>query len=121
GATATAVTVRHAILSSVRVIRDYGYTGSTPAEIMTAAEAAKNTIVWERRRLDGAPGYFLSVEVLAGTIAGGEGQAITLQPGPHGRLQLRITALTGDEPLVPIPEHELLTRAASADAQLRRI
>src|SRR5690606_2572301 len=66
------VTVRHAVLSNVRVIRDYGYTGKTPAEVMTAPEVDGNTVVWQRERLDGAPGYYLSVEVLAGTLAGGK-------------------------------------------------
>jgi hypothetical protein len=119
-ATGAPVGVRHAIMSSVRVIRDYGYTGETPPEVVIAPQLTDNTLVWQRRRLDGAPGYYLSVEVLGGTIAGGRGQPIKLLPDRDGRLRLRVTGLTGDEPLAPIPQYELLNAAAKPDAQLRR-
>lgn len=114
------VTVEHAILSNVRVIRDYGYTGETPAEVMTVPEVDGNTVVWQRERLDGAPGYYLSVEVLAGTLAGDK-DAIELRPDGDGELRLRVTGLTGDDPLTPIPERELLNAAANPDARLRQI
>ncbi|HLU04909.1 MAG TPA: hypothetical protein VKZ91_00005, partial [Woeseiaceae bacterium] len=45
------ITIRHAILSSVRVIRDYGYTGETPAEVLVPPQVQANTIVWQRPRL----------------------------------------------------------------------
>jgi hypothetical protein len=115
------VTIRHAILSSVRVIRDYGYTGETPPEVVVEPQLGENTVVWQRRRLDGAPGYYLSIELLSGTIAGGRDQPIELLPDADGRLRLRVTGLTGDEPLAPIPEDDLLNGAATADARLRRI
>ena len=120
GLTRAPVTITHAVTSSVRVIRDYGYTGKTPAEVSVQPEVSGNTIVWQRRRLDGAPGYYLSIDVLDGAIAAGEKQAIQLVPDEDGRLRLRVTALTGDEPLVPIPQDELLTTAAKPDEQLRR-
>ena len=115
------VTVRHAILSSVRVIRDYGYTGDTPAGVLTAPRLAGETVVWQRERLDGAPGYFLSIEVLEGGLAGGDGRPVELQPDAKGKLRLRVTALTGDAPLAPIRENELLNAAARPDDRLRRM
>jgi hypothetical protein len=113
--------VRQAILSSVRVIRDFGYTGSVPAEIQVAPAIAGNEVVWQRRRLDGAAGYRLAIEVLDGSVRGGNGRPIALDPGADGRLRLRLTALTGDAPLTPIDERELLTVAAAPDASLRRM
>lgn len=120
-ATGTPVTIRHAIMSSVRVIRDYGYTGETPPEVMVAPQLTENAVVWQRRRLDGAPGYYLSIELLSGTIAGGGGQPIELLPDGDDRLRMRVTAMTGDEPLAPIAESELLNGSAKPDARLRQM
>jgi hypothetical protein len=114
------IIIEHAILSSVRVIRDYGYTGETPAEVRVTPKLSGRTVVWQRHRLDGAPGYYLSVEVLSGTIVGGGEQAVELVPDRDGRLRLRVTALTGDTPLSPLTEERLLTAAVRPDAQLRR-
>lgn len=120
-ATGGPMAVRQAIASSVRVIRDYEYTGETPREILTTPQVSEGTVVWQRRRLDGAPGYFLSIEVLSGAIASGEARSIELSPGADGQLRLRVTALTGDAPLTPIAEDELLTAAAAPDTRLRRV
>lgn len=120
-ATGAPLRIRHTILSSVRVVRDYGYTGETPAEVMVAPQSTDDTVVWQRPRLDGAPGYYLSIELLSGTLAGGSEGPIELLPDGNGRLRLRVTALTGDEPLVPIAQDGLLNQAARPDARLRRI
>lgn len=120
-ATGGPATIRHAILSSVRVIRDYGYTSETPPEVAVAPQLTKNAVVWQRRRLDGATGYYLSIELLRGMIAGGGERPIELRPDRDGRLRLRVTAFTGDEPLIPIPEHNLLNATAKPDERLRRI
>jgi hypothetical protein len=113
--------VRQAILSSVRVIRDFGYTGSVPAEVQVVPVIAGKEIVWQRRRLDDAAGYRLAIEVLDGSVRGGSGRPIAFEPGVDGRLRLRLTALTGDTPLTPIDEGDLLTAAAASDASLRRM
>lgn len=113
------LTVRHAILSNVRVIRDYGYTGETPPEVLVTPELSGRNVVWERRRLDGAPGYHLSIEVLEGTIAGGGAAPVELLPDRNGQLHLAITALSGDSPLQPLNEDRLLTEGANRDVQLR--
>lgn len=116
-ATGGPIAVRQAIVSSVRVIREYQDSGTAPSEVLVAPEISGRTIVWKRRRLDGAPGYQLSIEVLGGSISDG----LVLAPASNGELRLRLTALTGDTPLTPIEAKDLLTPAAASDARLRRI
>jgi glycogen debranching enzyme len=119
-ATGGPVVVAQAIASSVRLIRDYQDTGKAPPGVLFTPQVSERGIVWQRRRLDGAPGYFLSIELLHGAIGGGDGTPIRLLPGPDRRLRLRVTALTGDAPLTPLEEGEVLTQDAAADAGLRR-
>ncbi len=119
--TGAPIRIVHAITSSVRVIRDYGYTGKTPSAVSVLPVISGRTVAWQRRRLDGAPGYYLSVEVLTGRIAGGDPSPIDLIPDQDARLHLRVTALTGDTPLAPINRNELLTDAAKPDTRLRNI
>src|SRR5690606_2547867 len=114
------ITIGHAIMSSVRVIRDYGYTGETPAEVMVPPQVKAKTITWQRPRLDGEAGYYLSIELLRGSISG-DSENIRLLPDAGGRLRLRVTALTGEEPLAPIVEDDLLASAAQPDERLRQI
>src|SRR5690606_33819452 len=84
------ITIGHAIMSSVRVIRDYGYTGETPAEVMVPPQVKAKTITWQRPRLDGEAGYYLSIELLRGSISG-DSENIRLLPDAGGRLRLRVT------------------------------
>lgn len=114
-----ALAVKHAILSSVRVIRDYGYTGATPPEVLVAPLLSGRSVTWERRRLDGAPGYFLSIAVLTGTLDGGGDEPVQFLPDGDGRLRLSVTAMSGDAPLSALDEDGLLTDAAAQDAQLQ--
>ena len=86
-----------------------------------AAASQTGSVLWERRRLDGAPGYSLSIEVARGAIAGGEARPIELTPDAEGELHLRVTALTGDAPLRPFEEDALVTSAAAPDARLRHM
>lgn len=115
------VEIRQAITGSVRVIREYENSGEPPAELDTTPQVSRTAVAWQRRRLDGAPGYHLSVEVLSGSVAGGGSRAIMFSPGADGQLRLRVTALTGDAPLTPLSGDSLLTADAAADAQLQRI
>ena len=114
------VEVRQAITGSVRIIRNFENAGVPPAEIDMAPQVSGGAVVWQRRRLDGAPGYHLSIEVLSGAATRNGPQAIVLSPGADGRLRLRVTALTGDAPLTPLSEDSLLTADAAPDAQLRQ-
>jgi hypothetical protein len=122
-ATGGPVTIRQAITGSVRVIRQYQDSGDVPPDVLTEARRSNREIIWQRRRLDGAAGYFLSLEVLNGSVSSGAGQdgAMVLSPGPNGELRLRITALTGDRPLTPIAENDLLNAHAAPDVRLRRM
>ena len=86
-----------------------------------AADVSARKVVWQRRRIDGAPGYFLSVEVLSGSVASGAEQSIEFLPDAEDRLRLRIVALTGEAPLTPMAERELLTSAAAPDPRLRSV
>ena len=95
---------RAAVLSSVRVLRDYELQGRAPAEVMVAPRGTADRLSWMRDRLDAAAGYRLTIEALGGAQVSAErfGAAI-------GRpLRLRIQALTGEAPLKPL--NQVLTR-----------
>lgn len=108
------LTIRHAVLSSIRVIRDYGSLGTLPAGIDTQPVANSTTLQWGRDRLDGAAGYRLALVVTDGEVHGNHVVA-----GPDGRIQMTVTALTGEKPLAPIPETDLLNRRARPDRSAR--
>lgn len=99
----SALTVRQAVLSNVRVLRDYDQDGTVPAQVTVAPTVAGATVTWARDRLDGAPGYRLSLQVVDGTVAAG-----TITAGHDGRIRLRATALTGDTALTPLSGAALL-------------
>lgn len=104
--------VAGAVLSSIRVLRDYELQGKSPPEVMVAPRVAGKMVSWARDRLDGAPGYLLSLQV-----TGGEVSAARLASGSKQPLRLRVRALTGETPLQPLPE--LLTAAAGEDTRAR--
>ncbi|PXA83450.1 hypothetical protein DMC47_43405 [Nostoc sp. 3335mG] len=106
---------KQAVLSSIRVLRDYQALGSAPAEVLTAPVVKSDTMTWSRDRLDGAPGYRLSVRITSGRI---DGQAITA--GADGTIRLAVTALTGEAPLTPLGGTDLLNGQANADPAARR-
>jgi len=121
GATGGPARLREAIVSSVRVIRDYEDTAELPPQLRVRPQVSEGKVVWQRRRLDGAPGYYLSIETLSGELRADEAGRIELAPGAGDRLRLRVTALTGDEPLTPVAGEELLTGAAAPDLRLQRM
>jgi hypothetical protein len=113
------IAIRQAILGSVRVIRGFQDLGTLPPEVATAPVVHDRTLVWQRPRLDGAPGYYLALEVLSGRITREREGKLELTPPADGRLQLRVTALTADAPLTPIDRDQLFTANARDDARLR--
>lgn len=122
GISAHRLEVRKAILSNIRVLRDYGYSGRTPAAVDIAPTIKGRTAVWERRRIDGATGYFLSIEAINGIIEPGPDDApIIFSAAEDGGLRLRVTTLTGDTPLTGIMKDELLTDKAGRDQRLRDV
>ncbi|HET7131967.1 MAG TPA: hypothetical protein VFJ95_06945, partial [Gammaproteobacteria bacterium] len=59
---AQSLRIDRAVLSSVRVLRDFELLRTLPQELFTAPVASGQTLSWERDRLDGAPGYRLVLE-----------------------------------------------------------
>lgn len=109
------LTPKQAVLSSVRVLRDYQALGTAPAELLTSVTVRGDTLTWARDRLDGAPGYRLSVRIVRGRW---DGHSIVA--GADGRITLAITAVSGETPLTPVPIAGLLTPQANADPGARR-
>jgi hypothetical protein len=106
--------VRQAVLSSVRVLRDYQALGKAPAEVLVPARTEGRTLIWARDRLDGAPGYSLALTVEHGTLAEGR-----IAAGSDGTIGFTVTALTGEPPLTPFAPGTLLTTAAAKDPGAR--
>jgi hypothetical protein len=113
--------VRDAVLSSVRVLRDYQINGAYPPEVRSSAKVTGNTVEWARSRLDGAAGYALSITVQNGEVRGGNSMPLTLSASRAGEaLRLRITALTGETPLTPLGSGRLLNASANDDSRSRQ-
>ncbi|MET0655451.1 MAG: hypothetical protein ABWY94_07765 [Pseudoxanthomonas sp.] len=114
----TTLVVRDAVLGSVRVLRDYQIEGRYPAETKATPTRSGNTLTWSRTRLDGAPGYLISVAVETGDLVGGGDAPWTFTAPASGEpMRLRITALTGETPLTPLGESRLLNAQAGADVR----
>ena len=115
------LTLIRVLAGSVRVIRAYQDNAQEPpAEMLMTPRLAGDTVTWERRRLDGAPGYSIALRVVRGTLSGGGARPFELVPAANGELHLRITALTGEPPLTALAEGEVLTAAATPDTSLRQ-
>jgi hypothetical protein len=113
---ASDLSVKQAVLSSVRVLRDYQTQGTFPAEVAANPRIQNSTITWARDRLDGAAGYRLSIEITEGALKGDHVTA-----AGTGRIGLRITALCGEAPLTPLFGTELLNGGAEADSTARNV
>jgi hypothetical protein len=103
-----------AVLSSIRVLRDYQSIKAVPPEIGVAPTIAGRTITWARDRLDGAAGYRLTLEVTHGELENGR-----IGAGADGRIGVRVTGLTGEAPLTPLFGAELLETTAGTDPAAR--
>ncbi len=86
-----------AVLSSVRVLRDYQALGTTPPNIDSTAQFTQDSIVYQRDRLDGHAGYKLSVQVLSGKLKDG-----VITKDGSAPIRLRLVALSGETPLTPL-------------------
>ncbi len=116
------VVVRDAVLSSVRVLRDYQLNRTYPPELKTSVRIDGKTAIWARERLDGAPGYALSIALENGELRGGQNSSLTLSPSRAGEaLRLKITALTGETPLNPLGSDRLLNATATDDLRSRQV
>jgi glycogen debranching enzyme len=106
--------VRQAALSSVRVLRDYQASGTLPAAVAARPVVQGRSLSWSRDRLDGAAGYRLVLEVTHGELRDGHFIA-----GSDGRIGLRITGLSGEQPLTALSGSELMNESAAADTAAR--
>ncbi|GGB41517.1 lipoprotein [Sphingomonas metalli] len=106
--------VKQAVLSNVRFLRDYQSVGRFPPEVAVPLRRDGARMVWQRDRLDGAPGYQLVLRVLEGRIVD---EAIVA--GRGGRIRLEIVAASGEPPLAGIPLPELLNARAADDPVAR--
>jgi len=102
------LTVKKAILSSVRVIRDYLQTSDVPDIINNEVTVKGNVVTWYRDRLDGIGGYKLQVKVLQGTVTSNKDETVVFKAENNLPLKIEVRALTGDKPLTPIPKEQLL-------------
>ena len=109
--TAPQIQVRGAVLSSIRVLRDYELLARAPAEVRVEPRVSGRTMAWARDRVDGKPGYLLDVAAVTGEVRADRFVAAS------GPLRLRIRAFTGETPLTPLTS--LLTPAARADERAR--
>lgn len=107
--------LKQAVLSSVRVLRDYQALGEAPGQVLVAPQMSGQSVTWQRDRLDGKAGYRLAVTVTHGRLADG-----AILAGADGRIALAITALSGDPALTPYTPQTLLTPQAAADPAARR-
>ena len=112
----TELRFKQAVLSSVRVLRDYQALGTFPAEVVARPTTQGSTITWARDRLDGAAGYRLSLEVTHGAL---HDDRVTA--GSDGQIALKITALSGEVPLTPLWGEHLLNDRAQSDVAARNV
>jgi hypothetical protein len=106
--------IQRAVLSSVRVLREYQNSGAAPAEVNTNPSVKGSKVEWARDRLDGAAGYRLTLEVTHGQLQGDR-----IMAGRDGRIGVTIMALSGETPLTPLSGPGLLSSHAQADAAAR--
>jgi glycogen debranching enzyme len=106
--------IRQAVLSSIRVLRDYQSLGTVPSAVAATATVQGRKLSWFRDRLDGAAGYRLVLEVTQGQLRDGH-----ILAGPDDKIGLRITGLTGETPLTALVGRELLNDSAGSDAAAR--
>jgi hypothetical protein len=112
--TAPELRVRAAVLSSTRVLRDFQALNTAPVEVAAPMRIAGRTVTWSRDRLDGAAGYRLSIEVTHGQLEQGR-----IVAAADGRIEMRVVGLTGEPPLVPLNEPQLLTGDAGKEVAAR--
>src|SRR6185312_1301764 len=93
--------VKDAVLSSIRVLRDYQLEQVYPEQVAAAPQQADRSVRWQRRRLDGAPGYELALSTDNGRFQRDHGHLVLRPDHPGEALHLRIEASTGEPPLTP--------------------
>lgn len=113
--------VEQAVLSNIRILRDYLHSKSVPSEISNVVTLNKQSVTWYRDRLDGQGGYKLHVDVIQGHVSGGQGDPIVFTAPQDLPLILKIQALSGDKPLTPILKNNLLKVNANENETSKNI
>ncbi|WP_299075286.1 hypothetical protein [uncultured Paraglaciecola sp.] len=94
--------VKDAILSSVRVLRDYIHSQSPRDGVVNKQKIENNKISWFRQRADNKSSYKLSVEVVQGQLVANLDEAVKFTSIDGQPIKLKFKALTGDKPLTPM-------------------
>ncbi|WDD91140.1 hypothetical protein Bsp3421_001035 [Burkholderia sp. FERM BP-3421] len=117
------LTVRAAVLSSVRFLRDYNGGASIPDAIGATPTITGSTVSWARDRVDGAPGYALRVSLRegGGVTAGPDGKPRLRAAAGARALRVHVEAVTGETPLTPIDKSALFTSAVNPDDRSQNV
>ncbi|WP_437932633.1 hypothetical protein [Sorangium sp. So ce291] len=121
---APALRVHRLVLGSIRTVREVGRDGELPAWLRADVEAcaapAGGPIAVRRTTLDGEHHLELLIEPLDGTTAAlGLDGRVELAAGPRG-LRFRVTALSDEAPLTPVPLDEIANERAGDDPRHRQ-
>ena len=117
---AESLAIEHALLGSIRTIRDFQGTGHVPPSVIPRPRLSEGRIRWARRRLDGQPGYELSIEALNGGRIS-DLEIVGSRASTPTRVELRVRALTGERPLTPLPQQSLLRPDARGTPRGRQV
>lgn len=107
--------LKDAVLGSVRVLRDYQLGLPYPDGTGAEPKVSDRQVQWRRDRLDGAPGYEISLTADNGRFRHENGKLVLSTDRKDQPLQLRIRAFTGETPLTPFAASELLNDKVNAD------
>ena len=110
------LSVKQAVLSSVRVLRDYQALGTFPAEVADPARRFRT-----RPSPGRAIGWTARPDIASASRSlKGRCRRDHLTAASDGRIGLKITAVSGEAPLTPLPEaSNCSTTSAEADAAAR--
>jgi hypothetical protein len=120
GADRAMLTVSGAVLSSARVLRDYQHDRRLPLGVHNRVHFTADSVRWSRDRLDGAAGYAIVLQVLNGSVDTDAHGRITLGAVPGQTLRLRLTALSGEAALLPLPPAQLLRDPEAGTLRVRQ-
>ncbi|GJI97420.1 lipoprotein [Duganella caerulea] len=114
------LTVSGAVLSSARVLRDYQHDRRLPLGIHNAIHFTADSVRWSRDRLDGAAGYAIGLDVLNGRVDTDAQGRVILIAAAGKSLRLRLTALSGETALQPLPPDQLLRDPSAGTLRARQ-
>jgi glycogen debranching enzyme len=117
------LTLRGALLTSVRFMRDFNGGYPAPTAVQTQPTVSGNVIHWQRDRADGAAGYEMTVQVTGGgTVSTDATGALVLKAANgSGSLHLNVLSYTGETPLTPITHADLFNNTVNPDTQSQNV